>query len=202
MNEAVQAKQVFKDNPQLRHFLFELFQCSGMFGNLDLQGRAWSLKLLSSDVGGSAGPIPTWFTLNIGTHAFAYTKRKPVGNKFTHCMSLDRLLLDYPETIIWIGKHDGEVHEALYRTAERAVEISFDADFATAAKIFKLPGLRRALVAYWAATLADMRERDARSIYARHHCPDTVKELKLLIAGTTGIGSRGRTTAASRFVQA
>jgi hypothetical protein len=175
MNEAVQAKQVFKDNPQLRHFLFELFQCSGMFGNLDLQGKAWTLKLLSSDVGGGVGR--TWFTLNIGTHAFAYTERKTVGDKFTHCMSLDRLIVDYPETIIWVGKHDGEVREALYRTAERAVEIIFDADFATAAKIFKLPGLRRALVAYWSATLADMRERGAQSVYARHHCPDTVEEL-------------------------
>src|SRR5260370_20647935 len=81
MNEAVQAKQVFKDNPQLRHFLFELFQCSGMFGNLYLPGRAWSLKLLSSDVGGSACPIPTWLTLNIGTHDLAHPKPQPVGNK-------------------------------------------------------------------------------------------------------------------------
>jgi hypothetical protein len=92
-------------------------------------------------------------------------------------MSLDRLILDYPKTIIWIGKLDGEVREAPCRTAERAVEIIFDADFATAAKIFKLPGLRRALIAYWSETLADMRERNVKSTYARFHCSDAVDAL-------------------------
>ena len=92
-------------------------------------------------------------------------------------MILDRLILEFPETIIWIGKHGGLVKEAPYASANRAVTISFWEDFASAERIFALPGVRRALIAYWAEALADLRERKTKSVYARYHSYDAVSEL-------------------------
>ena len=87
------------------------------------------------------------------------------------------LILDYPDTIIWIGLRAGEVRDAEYASAERAVVIHFQEDFANAEKIFNLPGVRRALIAYWSEALADLRERQASSVYARFHSYDAVSAL-------------------------
>jgi hypothetical protein len=57
------------------------------------------------------------------------------------------------------------------------VIINFDEDFASAEKIFSLPGVRRALIAYWAEALADLRQRDAKSVFARYHSYDAVSQL-------------------------
>jgi hypothetical protein len=157
-------------NRDVRLYLYKLFQLSGLFGNLDIQG-AWTLILLPKTKGGR------WFTLNIGPHEVAFSTRKPEEGKFTHYLVLDRLILEYPETIIWIGLRAGEVHDAEYASAERAVIISFQEDFANAERIFSLPGVRRALIAYWSESLADLRERQASSVFARFHSYDAVSAL-------------------------
>lgn len=152
-------------------FLFKLFQLSGLFGNLDIQG-AWTLSILTKTVGGR------WFTINIGPHEVAFSAYERRGGKPVHYLILDRLILDYPETIIWVGKRGGQVEEARYRSArERSLSVSFEADFANAEKLLALPGVRRALVAYWSEALADLRERAAKSTYARFHSYDAVAEL-------------------------
>jgi hypothetical protein len=151
-------------------FLYKLFQLSGLFGNLDIQG-AWTLSVLPKTNGGR------WFTVNIGPHEVAFSVRKPVAGKFTHYLVMDRLILEYPDTIIWIGKRGGAVRDAEYVGADRAVTINFDEDFANAEKIFGLPGVRRALIAYWAEALADLRQRNAKSVYARYHSYDAVSQL-------------------------
>lgn len=149
----------------------KLFQLSGLFGNLDIQG-AWTLNLFPKTAGGR------WYTLNIGPHEVAFSSRSAVDDKFQHHLVLDRLILDYPDTIIWIGKNEGAVREAHYRSArERATVISFWEDFANAEKALKLPGVRRALVAYWAEGLAGLRERIAKSSYAGSHSYDAVARL-------------------------
>jgi hypothetical protein len=159
-------EQLFS-NREVRLYLYKLFQLSGLFGNLDIQG-AWTLSLLPKTKGGR------WFTLNIGPHEVAFSTRKPDNGKFTHYLILDRLILDYPETIIWIGLRAGEVEEADYASAERAVVINFQEDFE---KIFDLPGVRRSLIAYWSEALADLRERQASSVFARYHSYDAVSAL-------------------------
>jgi hypothetical protein len=80
-------------------------------------------------------------------------------------------------TIIWIGVRGGEVRDADYASAERAVVINFEEDFANAEKVFNLPGVRRALIAYWSEALADLRERRASSVFARFHSYDAVSAL-------------------------
>ena len=119
-----------------------------------------------------------WFTLNIGTHEVAFTPLKQDGGKYWHYLVLDRLILDFPETVIWIGLRGGEIKEAHYASAERAVRIRFKEDFANAEKIFRMPGIRRALVAYWSESLADLRERQKKSVYARFHSYNAVSELR------------------------
>jgi hypothetical protein len=88
--------------------------------------------------------------------------------KFSHYLVLDRLILEYPETIMWLGQHGGSFQEADYKTAERALTVSFDDDFAKAERFYKLKGVRRAIVAYWADALAGLRERNAKSVYVRY----------------------------------
>lgn len=158
------------NNRDVRLFLFRLFQFAGLFGSLDIQG-AWTLSVLPKTNGGR------WFTLNIGPHEVAFSTQKAIDGKFTHHIVLDRLILEYPDTIIWIGRHDGDVHEAGYVSAERAVLISFRGDFADAERFFGLPGVRRALIAYWFEALADLRQRNAKSVYARYHSYDAVSQL-------------------------
>lgn len=158
------------NNVDVRLYLYRLFQLSGLFAHLDIQG-AWTLSVLPKTNGGR------WFTLNIGPHEVAFSVRKSDNGKFEHYLILDRLILDFPETIIWIGRHDGEVEKAQYTSAQRAVLIRFKSDFASAERIFKLPGVRRALVAYWSESLADLRERQANSVYARYHSYDAVSQL-------------------------
>jgi len=158
-------------NLDLKLYLFRLFQLSGLFGNLDIQG-AWTLSVLPSTKGSGR-----WFTLNVGPHEVAFSTRKAVNDRFLHCLILDRLILDYPGTIMWIGKTEGDVREAHYASAKHAVIISFCEDFANAEKVFKLPGVRRALAAYWSEGLADLRERRVKSTYARFHSYDAVSDL-------------------------
>ncbi len=162
-------KQLFA-NREVQLYLYKLFQLSGLFGNLDVQG-AWTLSLLPKTKGGR------WFTLNIGPHEVAFSTRKQENGKFTHYLVLDRLILDFPETVIWIGLRNGEVDDANYVSAERAVVINFQEDFANAERIFTLPGVRRALIAYWSEALADLRQRQATSVYARFHSYDAVSAL-------------------------
>jgi hypothetical protein len=118
-----------------------------------------------------------WFILNIGSHEVAFSTKEATDDKVQHFIVLDRLILEYPETIIWIGKHDGAVDVAEYVAAERAVVVSFMDSFANAERIFRLPGIRRALIAYWAEALADLRQRKAKSAFARFHSYDAVSKL-------------------------
>jgi hypothetical protein len=157
-------------NSDVALFLYRLFQLAGLYGNLDIQG-AWTLSVLPQTNGGR------WFTINIGPHEVAFSTRTPENGKFSHYLVLDRLILEYPKTIMWLGQHGGDVREADYKAAERAVSVSFDEDFAKAEGFFARGGVRRAMVAYWADALADLRERNAKSVYARYHSYDAVSQL-------------------------
>lgn len=157
-------------NRDARLYIYKLFQLSGLFGNLDIQG-AWTLSVLPKTKGGR------WFTLNIGPHEVAFSTRKADHGKFTHYLILDKLILDYPETIIWIGNRGGQIENAHYASAEHSVAIHFQEDFANAEKLFRMPGIRRALIAYWSDSLADLRERQVSSVYARFHSYDAISAL-------------------------
>lgn len=80
------------NNHDLLLYLFQLFQLSGLFGSLDIQG-AWTLRLFTKTSGG------TWFTLNIGSHAVAFSMRNKQSDSVTHYLSVDRLIKDYAGSI-------------------------------------------------------------------------------------------------------
>lgn len=161
--------KIFK-NLDVKLFLHDLFQISGLYGSLDLQG-AWTISILPKTMGGR------WFTLNIGTHEVAFSPSRMEDAKYEHYIVLDRLLLEYPQTIMWIGKMGGYVDDAHYERSDRALSIRFWENFSDARKFLDLPGVRRSLVAYWFDALADMRKRQAKSTYARYHSYDAVAEL-------------------------
>jgi hypothetical protein len=121
-------------------YLFRLFELSGLFSNVDIQG-AWTLTLLPKTKGGR------WFTLNIGSHEVAFSTKSATEGNVQHFIVLDRLILEYPDTIVWIGNRDGSVDVAEYVAAERAVVVNFNESFANAERFFTLPGVRRALIA-------------------------------------------------------
>jgi hypothetical protein len=164
-----QTQKLFK-NLELKLYLYHLFELTGLFGSLDIQ-EAWTLRLFPSTLGGR------WFTLNIGRHEVAFSPLWEENAAYEHCLVLDRLILEYPETVIWIGRRKGAVDEAQYKDAERAVIVRFWSDFAEAEKLFKQPGVRRATVAYWLDSLARLRESKGRSPNARYHQYDAVAEL-------------------------
>ena len=94
-----------------------------------------------------------------------------MDGKFSHYLVLDRLILEYPKTIMWLGQHGGDVRQADYKAAERAVSVSFDEDFAKAERFFGRDGVRRAMVAYWADALADLRERGMQRVSTQDFIP-------------------------------
>jgi hypothetical protein len=157
-------------NRDVKLFLFRLFEITGLFGNLDIQG-AWTLSSMPKTSGGR------WFTLNIGPHEVAFSTQTSIDGRYSHYLVMDRLILNYPDTILWLGQHGGSVEVANYSSSENALLVKLAGSFAEAECLFHLKGVRRALVAYWADSLADLRERDAKSVYARYHSYDAVAEL-------------------------
>ena len=125
--------QLFKDD-NLQLYLFKIFQLSGLFGHLDIQG-AWTLSILTKTMGGR------WFTLNIGPHEVAFSTRQARVNSPVHHIVVDQLILDFSETIKTVRRNGGTVYTAPYKSArERAVSIEFQDDFASAEKLFGLSG--------------------------------------------------------------
>lgn len=152
-------------------FLYRLMEFAGLFGQLDMQG-AWTLSLF---------PYKgvRHFTLNIGVHEVAFATRPDPGTSDSEFyLVIDSLIDRYEITRKWIRQRFGEIYEADYATArEGAVLVRFRADFAAAENVFAMPGVRRALIAYWLESLALMRERKTKSVHARHHNYDAVHAL-------------------------
>ena len=160
-----QTTKLFKRR-DLSLYLFRLFQLAGLFGNLDIQG-AWTLSLFTQTVGGR------FFTINLGRHEVAFSPLSSADEGW-HFLVVDQLIKDFPKVAKWLRERGGGIENANYANARRAVRLSFRSTFADAEKLFAVDGIRRALIAYWADGLADLRERDARSRYARYHNYDAV----------------------------
>ena len=62
-------------------------------------------------------------------------------------------------------------------STERAKELLIEATFEDAERFLLLPGVRRALVAYWQDVLSAMRQNSSKSLFARFHNYDAVQAL-------------------------
>ena len=167
--------RIFQDRA-LALYLERLFRFSGLSSWLHTQG-AWTLRLFPSTSGGR------YFTLNIGGHEVAWSPIPRSDQPNRHAIIVDQLIEEFPEVRNWLKSHDGEIRRAEYKSSYgRAVTLDFAADFAEAEHIFGLPGVRRALVAYWSEALIDLHERGANSVFGRYHDYNAVAKIMTRLA--------------------
>lgn len=153
-------------------YLERMFRSAGLAAWIHTQGT-WTLRLFPSTSG------DRYFTLNIGAHETAYCTL-PRGDAALpiHGLVVDKLICDFPEVEDWLKRRDGGWEPAPYESAyDRAYSLWFSAKLEDAETLFVLPGVRRALVAYWSEALIQLHERDARSSYARFHDYNAVAAL-------------------------
>ncbi len=167
----VSASELFK-HTDLRDYLLNLLELSGLFGALDMQG-AWTLSLFPRTAGGR------FFTFNIGTHEMAFSPRTGNENDAPcHYIAMDELILNYAETINWLQENGGYIEDIKYQTAkEGMVVVSIGGPFSKATQLLSMPGIRRAIIAYWQDWLTEMRTRKTRSLHARFHNYEAVNQL-------------------------
>lgn len=165
------ADRLFQDE-ELSHYLGELFQFTGLFNWLDLQG-AWTLNLFPSTSGGR------YYTINIGRHEVAFATLPRPQRPRLHMLHLDSLIHGLPEARAWLAGKEGELLDDVYASGlPRSTAIWFEASFQEALEFLQLPGVRRALLAYWTDALMQLQEKTSLSPFARHHHWNAVAELR------------------------
>lgn len=153
--------RMFQDE-YLCSYLKNLFILSGLVHWLEYQG-VWTFSLFPSTNGGR------YFTLNIGSHEVAFSTLNKKNTQSTHMILLDKLILDFPETISWI-EQNGYIEKSYYKTVlPRAVSIFLNGPFDIALDFLKKDGVRRALIAYWYDSLFNLKDSNKCSVYARFH---------------------------------
>jgi hypothetical protein len=162
-----------RGNHDLEVYLHDLFERTGLYSQYDIQG-AWTLCIFPA-----TGKNGRYFTINIGRHEVAFSilpgKDEIVGE---HYLIMDSLINEYRPTIRMIKDLRGQIKTAPYKSAgERAVSVSFYGDLALAQEILKLPGVGRALIAYWHDRLSALRINKSKSLFARFHDYDAAYEL-------------------------
>lgn len=154
--------RMFNDK-QLFNYLQQLFIFSGLTHWLEYQG-IWSFVLFPATSGGR------YFTLSIGAHEVAFSTLNKQDNLSEHMILVDRLILDFPNVVYWIKQHEGKFLENDYKTSlPRAISLYFKGDFQDTLEFLQLPGVRRALIAYWHEALFELKDLNKKSSYARFH---------------------------------
>lgn len=168
--------RMFQEEDFVR-FLGELLRITGLVNWLDLQG-AWTFCLFPSTAGGR------FYTLNIGRHEVAFATSNP-ARPSTHMIHMDRLVAELPHVERWLVQHSGFIENDNYTTAlDRSTSVFFEGDFGTALEFMRLPGVRRAIVAYWTEALLELKERGSVSVFSRFHNWNAIAALKKrLVAG-------------------
>jgi hypothetical protein len=163
------------------NYLKKLFVFSGLPSWLNVQG-AWTLSLYPSTSGGR------FFTMNIGPHEVAYSSiGRRTGMTAGHTVVMDRLIYDFPTTVNWVKGHGGAFQDAAYdRALDRSVNVSIPGEFSNALALFALPGVRRAIIAYWSEALITLHEKARLSSFERFHNYNAVARLVEIIRHESG----------------
>jgi hypothetical protein len=154
-------------------YLIRLFQSTNLMDWVDIQG-AWTFSLFPSTSGGR------YFTINIARHEVAFSTLEKQDLPSVHMLFMDRLILDFPDTIKWVHQRGGYPTEGsyIYESAlPHSVSLHFEGDFRDALEFLGLEGVRRALVAYWTESLLMLKERGSSSFLARFHNYNAIAEL-------------------------
>jgi hypothetical protein len=159
-------------------YIQKLFVYSGILHWLNIQGF-WTFSLFPSTAGGR------YFTLNVGSHEVAFSPIKRVGDEQFHMLHIDSMIADFwdsKEWDTWLDKHDIEYDSEAYESAgAHSLSIYFTGDFKDASDFLDLPGVRRAIIAYWTERLVIASEKGSSSMFERFHNYNAVAELKYRI---------------------
>ncbi len=157
-------------------FLIDLFRTTALSNWLDLQG-IWTLNLFPSTAGGR------YYTINIGLHEVAFTSLPAPGSAPFHMILMDRLVRDHNVVSSWIRKRGGYFRNDRYASAlPRSTSVFFYGRFEEAREFLDLPGVRRAIIAYWTEALLKRQESGGLSLFARYHSWNGVAELRKRIS--------------------
>ena len=172
-------ERLFQDH-ELLSYLQKLFTHTGLLNWLDIQG-AWTFTLFPSTAGSR------FFTINIARHEVAFSTIRPSGASPVHMMHMDRLIHDFREVRSWVKERGGEMVDDNYASAlERSTSVLFEGSFADACMFLEMPGVRRAMIAYWTEALIGLHERGSLSVHARRHNWNAVAALKSRISQEAG----------------
>ncbi len=168
--------RMFQDD-EFTAFILRLFAFTGLLHWIDSQG-AWTFTLFPSTAGGR------YYTINIGRHEVAYSSLPRGAQDGLHAIVLDRLIYDFPNARDWVEARGGGFKDDPYASAlPRSVTAHFKGGFAKAEQFLDLPGVRRALIAYWVEALIGINERGIESNFARYHNWNAVAEIRSRLIG-------------------
>lgn len=163
--------RAFQDE-EFSDFLVRLFRTTGLLNWLDLQG-VWTLSLFPTTGRGR------YYTINIGSHEVAFATLPAHGWEPLHMILMDRLVRDLSAVPSWIRKRGGFFRNDLYVSGlPRSTSVFFEGDFDVAREFLDLPGVRRAIIAYWTEALLKRQESGGVSLYSRYHSWNGVAELR------------------------
>lgn len=163
--------RMFQDE-ELANFLGKLFRSTTILNWVNLQG-AWTFSLFPRTMGGR------YYTINIGPHEVAFATTASRGDYPIHMIHMDSLVRDFKEVSRWVKARSGGFESDNYDAGlDHSTSIFFQGAFNAALEFLSLPGVRRAIIAYWTEALIGLQEAGTVSTYAKHHNWNAVAELK------------------------
>lgn len=167
--------RMFQDQ-DFSQFLARLFRFTAILNWVNFQG-AWTFSLFPSTGRGR------YYTLNIGSHEVAFATAPANDRAPVHMVHMDRLIHDFKVVSSWIRKRNGGFEDDNYTTGlYRSTSVFFEGNFDIALEFLSLPGVRRAIIAYWTEALIELQEKESLSVFSKHHNWNAVAELKKRIA--------------------
>jgi len=163
--------RMFQDS-EFSAFLGKFFRFTTILNWLELQG-AWTFSLFPSTGGGR------FYTINIGPHEVAFATISSSEIRSVHMIHMDRLVHELDEVKAWVNSKNGWFSDDSYNNnLYRSTSVFFEGDFNTALEFLGLPGVRRAIIAYWTEALVELQEKGSLSTYSKHHNWNAVAEIK------------------------
>ena len=168
--------RMFQDEAFLS-YIVQLFKFTGLVHWIEQQG-IWTFALFPSSNGGR------YFTLNIGSHEVAFSTLGKKDSPQQNMLVLDSLILDFSSVKKLVKNHNGNIHKTQYTNAlSHSVSLSFYGFFDEVLELFRLDGVRRALIAYWYEMIIKKSEEDKLSPYEQYHNYNAVAQIMEKIKG-------------------
>jgi len=162
--------RMFMDT-SFRDYLSSLFVFVGLEHWLDLQG-GWTLSIFTSTGGGR------YFTINIAKHEVAFSTLPKKERGQWNMLYMDSLIFDFDETVQWVEANGGGFLKGSYKSAmPHSISVSIDGTFDKMQEFLSLPGVRRAIIAYWTESLLKLKDTNSLSFFAQYHNYNAVAAL-------------------------